>query len=235
MGWLSAEMVLGLTCDFCRNGVQPSRQPVSRRRLAPCGCDIERLTVRPAESAGCNVLHRHLYDAINRSVRRDPHNAPSEEPAIPEVTFRIDSRAIGQTPREALKKRTLVRDRPGSRVVVIHPDDVGERVAEIETSLAGLQASVLAIPRSRRHTVTLPSGSRRNSAPSFPPVSRADPSWLTLLRMDPIQSEPLGSGRASFRRTLGHPSRRKSGLCRTSVLGSHKITPEPRTTTRTSD
>jgi len=112
-----------------------NRSPAGR--LAPCGCDVERLTVRPAESAGCDILHWHLHDAINRSVRRDPHNAPSEEPAIPEVTFRIDGRAIGQTPREALKKRTLIRDRAGGRVIVIHPDDVGERVAEIETSLVG--------------------------------------------------------------------------------------------------
>src|SRR6516162_10455694 len=86
------------------------------------------------------------------------------------------------------------------------------------------------MPRSQPHWVTDPSGSSRQRTPSLPPAVPADPSAFTLLRIEPIQSEPRGSDRASFRRTVGHRSNRYNGSLRLSFRGSHKITWDARIT-----
>ena len=55
------------------------------------------------------------------------------------------------------------------------------------------------MPTSLRQVVSVPSGSRRTSTPSVPLASLPEPSGFTLLRMEPSQSEPRGSLRASLR------------------------------------
>src|SRR5437016_13241642 len=60
---------------------------------------------------------------------------PAKETAIPQIACGVDCRAVGQASREALQKRSLVRDRTRGQIVVIDPNSIGERVPEVEATL----------------------------------------------------------------------------------------------------
>jgi hypothetical protein len=111
------------TCKAMRSGIETG-----------CGY-IERLQIEPAESAGSDVLHRHLHDTVDRSVRRDANDATAKESAIPKIAFGVHSGAIGQPACKTLEKRPLVCDRARRRIVVIDPDDVRERIGKIEVKM----------------------------------------------------------------------------------------------------
>src|SRR5215469_666282 len=100
--------IFSLAYSVGSDNKQRARQAITRRSLNCCGGHVETHAVGTAESAGCNVLHRHLHHPVDAPVGRDPHNASSEKAAIPKVALRVDTGAIGQSARESLKKRPPV-------------------------------------------------------------------------------------------------------------------------------
>src|SRR5207245_8015992 len=76
---------------------------------------------------------------LNRAIKlpssRDSNHAAAKETAIPQIAFGVDCRSVGQASREALQKRSLVRDRTRGQIVVIDPNSIVERVPEVEATL----------------------------------------------------------------------------------------------------
>ena len=229
-----AEAILRLSADIALDGIESAGQAVAWRGVRRGSRDKKCLALSAPKCASRNIPDGHLYHAINLAVRSHPHNTAAKVSAVPQVAFGIDGRAVRKSAVETLKERDFVFNRACSGIVVICPNDVRKRISGIETTTIGAprqgvgDANVPAVYG--RTSVRI----ERCSTPSLPPASPDDPSGFTLLRMEPTHNEPRGSARASLRRTLGHPSREKIGLCRRSEAGSHRITPEPSTTAITS-
>jgi hypothetical protein len=81
------ELIFRLACDFGRNGEQTACESVSWGGFDPCRRNIQSLKARSSKCASGDVLHRHFYDAVNRSIRRGTHDAPPKKAAIPEIAF----------------------------------------------------------------------------------------------------------------------------------------------------
>src|SRR5439155_18707844 len=99
------------------------------------GRDVASLPIWSPKRASGDVFRRHLYHTINVPIWRDSNDAPAKETAIPQIACGVDCRAVGQASREALQKRSLVRDRTRGQIVVIDPNSIGERVPEVEATL----------------------------------------------------------------------------------------------------
>jgi hypothetical protein len=80
-------LIFRLACDFGRNGEQTACESVSWWSFNPRRRNIQSLKAWSSKCASRDVLHRHFYDAVNRSIRRGTHDAPPKETAIPEITF----------------------------------------------------------------------------------------------------------------------------------------------------
>ena len=119
------------------NRKQAPCEAIAPRSLGRGGGDEKSLQIGATKGTGRDVLHGHLHDTIDFSVGSDAHNAVPRKTAIPQITFRVDRRTVGIPAPETFQKWTFVGNRTGRGIVIVDPNDVGERVSKIEVALVG--------------------------------------------------------------------------------------------------
>src|SRR5262249_7177537 len=119
---------VGLDCE------QPTCKAVTAWGLDARCSHIQGLALRATKCAGGNVLHRHFNNSIDVPVGGDTHDTSTVETAIPKVSFCVDARTVRITLGKTREKGPPICDGAAGRVVVVNPDNILQRVAEIELS-----------------------------------------------------------------------------------------------------
>src|SRR5262249_17391273 len=100
--------------------------PSLRRR------DVQRAKIGAAEGACGDVADRHLDDAVDFAVGRDPDDAAAAIARVPKIAVAVHGGAVRGAARAAGEERALVGDGAGGAVIVPDIDGVAESVAAIE-------------------------------------------------------------------------------------------------------